>query len=72
MTGFFNEHFFGKFEDSVAEPRKPMLTLSNLLPRDFIFPLFPELDVFIDSGLNVAVELSVYLKRCPALQKRNK
>ena len=32
---FFNEHFFGKFEDTVAQPRKPMPTLSNLLPHDF-------------------------------------
>ena len=56
---FFYEHFFGKFEDAVAEPRKPMLTLSNLLPHDFIFSLFPELDLFIDSGLNAAIELCV-------------
>jgi len=58
MTVFY-EHFFGKFEDTVAEPRKPMLALSNLLSHDFIFSLFPELDVFIDSGLKVAVELCV-------------
>ena len=43
----------------MAEPRNPMLALSNLSPHDFIFSLFLELNVFIDSGLNVAVELCV-------------
>ena len=59
MTVFFYEHFFGKFEDTVDELRKPMLALSNLLSNDFIFFLFPELDVFIHSGLNVPVDLCV-------------
>ena len=43
----------------MAEPRNPMLALSNLSSHDFIFSLFAELNVFIDSGLNVAVELCV-------------
>ena len=37
-------------------PRKPMLALSNLLSHDFIFSLFPVVDVIIDSGLDVTVE----------------
>ena len=43
----------------MAEPRNPMLALSNLSPHDFIFSLFLELNVFIDSGFNVAFELCV-------------
>ena len=35
-------------------PRKPRLALSNLLSHDFIFSLFPVVDVIIDSGLNVS------------------
>ena len=40
---FFYEPFFGKFWATAAEPRKPMLALSNLLSNDFILSLFPEL-----------------------------
>ena len=47
----------------MAEPRNPMLALSNLSSHDFIFSLFAELNVFIDSGLNVAVELCVHAKQ---------
>ena len=43
----------------MAEPRKPVLALSNLLSHDFIFSLFQVLGVFIDSGLNLAVDLCV-------------
>ena len=43
----------------MAVPRKPWLALSNLLSHDFIFSLFPVVDVIIDSGLNVAVNLCV-------------
>ena len=43
----------------MAVPRKPRLALSNLLSHDFIFSLFPVVDVIIDSGLNVAVDLCV-------------
>ena len=48
--------FLVKVWDTVTVPRKPMLALSNLLSHDFIFPLFPVVDVIIDSGLDVAVE----------------
>ena len=48
-------------------PRKPRLALSNLLSHDFIFSLFPLVDVIIDSGLNVAVDLCAEIVPNPGL-----
>ena len=53
---FMNIFFLVKVWDTVTVPRKPMLALSNLLSHDFIFSLFPVVDVIIDSGVDVAVE----------------